>query len=254
MSEYQRLETKITSYLKRTNIQSNQNIISIYDLYKALENKFSELKEVQISSKLIEKINKDNTIVKQTGKIFKDTEVIYTKILDNVLATTSNNTSKITFFYGIGTHPETFTILKDFEDSDIYFDKDTIPNKPFVKKYYDDIMYIFHTLESFSEIMKVDIGLASENDRIKPIVFTDGFLTLKINYDVYGNVNTNITINSKEDTTGIYQREWFSRKRLSELVSENNDEILKKIPINIKDLDTKYQDLVIEYKSSNKTE
>ena len=237
MSEYQRLETKITSYLKRNNIKSTQNIISFYDLYKALENKFSELKEVQVNSKLIEKINKDNTI--------------YTKILDNILATTSNNTSKITFFYGIGSHPETFTILKDFDDNDIYFDKDTTPNKPFITKYYDDIMFIFHTLESFSEIMKIDIGLTSENDKLKPIVFTDGFLTLKINYDVYGNVNTNISINSKEDTTGIYQREWFTRKKLSELVSENNDEILKKIPINVKDLDVKYQNLVTEYKSNN---
>ena len=251
MSEYQRLETKITSYLKRNNIKSTQNIISFYDLYKALENKFSELKEVQVNSKLIEKINKDNTIVKRTGKIFKETEVIYTKILDNILATTSNNTSKITFFYGVGSHPETFTILKDFDDNDIYFDKDTTPNKPFITKYYDDIMFIFHTLESFSEIMKIDIGLTSENDKLKPIVFTDGFLTLKINYDVYGNVNTNISINSKEDTTGIYQREWFTRKKLSELVSENNDEILKKIPINVKDLDVKYQDLVTEYKSNN---
>ena len=65
-------------------------------------------------------------------------------------------------------------------------------------------------------------------------------------YDLY-----NISINSKEDTTGIYQREWFTRKKLSELVSENNDEILKKIPINVKDLDVKYQNLVTEYKSNN---
>lgn len=251
MSEYQRLETKITSYLKRSNIKPTQNIISFYDLYKALENKFSELKEVQVNSKLIEKINKDNTIVRKTGKIFKETEVIYTKILDNILATTSNSTSKITFFYGIGTHPETFTILKDFGDNDLYFDKNTIPNKPFVTKYYDDIMFIFHTLESFSEIMKIDIGLSSESEKLKPIIFTDGFLNLKISYDAYGNVNTNISINSKEDLNGIYQREWFTRKKLSELVSENNDEILKKIPINIKDLDRKYQNLVSEYKFNN---
>ena len=63
MSEYQRLETKITSYLKRNNIKSTQNIISFYDLYKALENKFSELKEVQVNSKLIEKINQENRLI-----------------------------------------------------------------------------------------------------------------------------------------------------------------------------------------------
>ena len=74
---------------------------------------------------------------------------------------------------------------------------------------------------------------------------------MKISYDAYGNVNTNISINSKEDLNGIYQREWFTRKKLSELVSENNDEILKKIPINIKDLDRKYQNLVSEYKFNN---
>ena len=105
MTEYERLETKIESYLKRTDIKPTDTTISIYDLYKALEDKFKELREVQLSSKLIEKINKDNTSIKTTGKIFKETEVVYTKILDNILATTTKNTSKITFFYGLGTHP-----------------------------------------------------------------------------------------------------------------------------------------------------
>lgn len=247
MTEYERLETKIESYLKRKDIKPTETTISIYDLYKALEDKFKELREVQLSSKLIEKINKDNTSIKTTGKIFKETEVVYTKILDNILATTTKNTSKITFFYGLGTHPETFTILKDFNDSDIYFSEDTKPDKEFITKYYNDIMYIFDTLETFAKMTKEDIGITNENNNLKPLIFSDGFLTLTIKYDLTGKVSTNISINKTEDIKAIYKRNWYTRKSLSEIVSENSDEILKKIPINIKDLNSKCQSLLNEY-------
>lgn len=250
MNEYQRLEQKLEGYLTRIDVKPNGNIISTYDLYKAISDKFKELRDIQVDNKLIEKINKDNTIVTTKGKIFKETEVVYTKILDNILATTKHHTSKITFFYGIGTHPETFTILKDFNDNDIYFSKDTIPNKDFVTKYHDDIMYIFATLESFSELLNIDIGITENND-LKPIILSDGFLTLTIKYDSSGKVSTDITINSKEDKEGIYKRNWYTRKKLSEIVSENNDEILKKIPLNIKDLDIKYQNIINEYQANN---
>ena len=85
MTEYQRLETKIEKYLTRVDVKKTTSIVSVYDVYKALEDKFKELREIQLNSKLIEKINNDNTVIRQTGKIFKDKEVIYTKILDNIL-------------------------------------------------------------------------------------------------------------------------------------------------------------------------
>ena len=169
------------------------------------------------------------------------------KILDNILATTTKNTSKITFFYGLGTHPETFTILKDFNDSDIYFSEDTKPDKEFITKYYNDIMYIFDTLETFAKMTKEDIGITNENNNLKPLIFSDGFLTLTIKYDLTGKVSTNISINKTEDVKAIYKRNWYTRKSLSEIVSENSDEILKKIPINIKDLNSKCQSLLNEY-------
>ena len=251
MTEYQRLETKIEKYLTRVDVKKTTSIVSVYDVYKALEDKFKELREIQLNSKLIEKINNDNTVIRQTGKIFKDKEVIYTKILDNILATTTKNTSKITFFYGQGKHPEKFTILKDFNDNDIYFSEDTKPDKNFVTKYYDDILYIFDTLEVFAKLTKSDIGISKENYNLKPMVFSDGFLTLTIAFDTLGKVTTNISINKTEDTNQIYKRNWYTRKSLSEIVSENNDEILKKIPININNIDPKYQAIINEYTKYN---
>ena len=180
-----------------------------------------------------------------------DKEVIYTKILDNILATTTKNTSKITFFYGQGKHPEKFTILKDFNDNDIYFSEDTKPDKNFVTKYYDDIIYIFDTLEVFAKLTKSDIGISKENYNLKPMVFSDGFLTLTIAFDTLGKVTTNISINKTEDASQIYKRNWYTRKSLSEIVSENNDEILRKIPININNIDPKYQAIINEYTKYN---
>ncbi len=251
MTEYQRLETEIEKYLTRNNVKKTNNVISIYDLYKSFENKFKELRDIQLNISLIEKINKDNTVIKETGKIFKYKETVYTKILDNVVATTEKETSKITFFYGMGKHPEKFTILKDFDDNDIYFSDDTIPDKNFISKYYSEIMYIFDTLEEFAKLTNSDIGIANENYNLKPLILSDGFLTLTITIDMLGKVSTNISINSKEDRTGIYNREWYTRKTLSELVYENNDEILKKIPININTLDSKYQDIISKYSTYN---
>ena len=76
------------------------------------------------------------------------------------------------------------------------------------------------------------------------MVFTDGFLTISIIYGNYGQINTDITISTKEDQNSLYKREWYTRKKLSDIVSENSDEILKKIPINIADLNTSCQEIL----------
>ena len=40
MTEYQRLETKIEKYLARVDVKKTTSIVSVYDVYKALEDKF----------------------------------------------------------------------------------------------------------------------------------------------------------------------------------------------------------------------
>ncbi len=237
MSEYQRLESKLISYLSRDEVKRTDKVISFYDLYKLLDEKFEILRNVQLNNKLIDKINNDNT------KKNKNKDFII-RNLDNVLATTENNTSKITFFYGKGYNPETFTILKDFDDNDIYFSSNTSPNKDFITNYYEDIISIFKTLESYAKLTKGDIGINKENPNLKPMVFTDGFLTISIIYGTYGQVNTDISISGKEDQNSIYKREWYTRKKLSDIVSENSDEILKKIPVNISDLNSSCKEIL----------
>lgn len=239
MNEYQRLETKLISYLSREEVKKTANTISFYDLYKSLEEKFKALKDIQLNNGLINKINSDNAKNKR-----KKSQDFIIKELDSVLSTTENNTSKITFFYGTGYHPETFTILKDFDDDDIYYSSTTKPNEEFISHYYEDIISIFNTLEEYAKLTKGDIGINKENSNLQPMVFTDGFLTISIIYGNYGQINTDITISTKEDQNSLYKREWYTRKKLSDIVSENSDEILKKIPINIADLNTSCQEIL----------
>lgn len=236
MNEYQRLEAKLINYLSRTEIKRTDSIISFYDLYKTIEDKFKILRNIQLDNQLIDKINKDNLQTRSTEFV--------THYLDNILATTEGTTSKITFFYGMGRNPETFTILKDFDDNDIYFSSNTKPNKDFITKYYEDIIFIFKNLEDYAKLTKGDIGINKENPNLRPMLFTDGFLTISINYSNYGQVSTEITINKEEDQTAIYKREWYTRKKLADFVSENSDEILKKIPVNISDLNPSYQEML----------
>ena len=236
MNEYQRLESKIISYLSREEVKRTDDVISFYDLYKIIDKKFELLRNIQLNNKLIEKVNRDNAKKKTQRFIIRN--------LNNILATTENNTSKITFFYGKGYKPEVFTILKDFEDDDIYFSTNTSPNKEFIKNYYQEIISIFHTLESYAKLTKGDIGINKENPNLKPMLFTDGFLTISIIYGNYGQVNIDISINANEDKSSIYKREWYTRKRLSDFVLEHNDEILKKIPVNISSLSGICKDII----------
>lgn len=239
MNEYQRLESKLISYLSREEIKSTNTIISFYDLYKILESKFKLLRSIELNNTLIDKVNNDYNKNKKN----KNNEFII-KNLDNILATTKNKTSRITFFYGKGSNPHTFTILKDFDDDDIYFSNTTSPNKEFIKKYYDDIVSIFKILELYAKLTKGDIGISNDNPNLKPMIFTDGFLTISIIYGTYGQINTDISINIKEDQHLIYKREWYTRKKLSDIVSENSDEILKKIPVNISDLNQSCKEIL----------
>lgn len=240
MNEYQRLETKLTSYLARQEVIRTNNIISFYDLYKALDDKFKVLRGIQFNSDLITKINSNSS--KDKKKKEKDFII---NTLDSILATTEKATSKITFFYGIGGNPKTFTLLKDFDDDDIYFSSNTTPNKEFVKTYYQDITSIFKILEEYAKLTKGDIGINADNGNLKPMTFTDGFLTISIIYEGYGKINTDISINLKEDKNAVYKKEWYTRKRLADFVDENSEEILKKIPVNISDITNPYREIVL---------
>jgi hypothetical protein len=74
---------------------------------------------------------------------------------------------------------------------------------------------------------------------------------LTIEFDTLGKVTSNISINKTEDEKEIFKRNWYTRKSLSEIILENNDAILKKIPININSIDPKYQDIIYEYTKYN---
>ena len=80
MNEYQRLESKIISYLSREEVKRTDNVISFYDLYKIIDKKFELLRNIQLNNKLIEKINRDNAK--------KKTQKFIIRNLDNILATT----------------------------------------------------------------------------------------------------------------------------------------------------------------------
>ena len=245
MDSYQILQDKITSYFERDEIKRTDEYLSIYDLYVILDQKFQKFREIQFNQKFISKIHHDRKW-KRRNSLF-DSKLDW-KNLDDILVSTEKNTARVSFFFGTGFHPDVFTVLRNFGGSQISFSSTTIPDFEFVKRYQKDLEMIFDTLEEFSLLFHKNIHSSREDSFSLPLTFTDGFLTLSILLDSYGKVSSSIEINSNYDPDSLYHREWYTRKKLSDLVEERKDELLKKIAIPVQSLDDISKQIIYEKK------
>jgi len=249
MAEYTRLRKELESYFEMSDVELNENQISAYDLYKIVNDKLHELRKIQFESTFKDEINKGFIITKKVSKLFKKEESSTGKRCTTVMTANNCKTSTITFGFSKSNHiidTEYLTICRDIDSDEIYFDKYSFVDKAFVMKHYDCISETFNTLEEFSKLFQGGVGTGGNGAQQ---VFTDGFLEITLSYDSYGRIDTDIKIDEKEDKEDIYNRDWLKRKKLSEYVFENKETILRKIPINIDELNYTTKTIVEGYLS-----
>lgn len=259
MEQYNLFLNKINEYYKYDEVVSNGSIINAYDLFNILAMSMKELHNLIYEKKelisLIEnyyiKMNLWQTIL---GKLRKKT----TPKVDFILQRFENNQASIYIrFYPATCESINYTsisICKDYGTKELYFDQLYGVDKDFAEYFKELFLHNLEILEEYYNLFKLTITNIKEIpngcDDITETI-EDDFLSLKIAYDDYGNISKKISIVKSVDPDNIFNRTWLDHESLSEYVKKNEDELLKRIPINIFDLKETTQALITKYYANN---
>jgi len=139
------------------------------------------------------------------------------------------------------------SVCKKVDSDKLYFKYDYICSdsdikcfKDFVINYYNEICNIFSILESYN----YELEISSSEERTQ--ILTDKFFDVKMIYDTYGRVNVELNINENEYGLKITQIEWSDIKSLKKIINNNMFLILKKIPVNVCELNNVYKKVIEE--------
>lgn len=236
MDKYTELKEILKSYLEKTDIELTKEQISAYYLYKIVDEKLEKLRNVSFDQEIIKKINKGLSL-RSIGKFFDKSNSIFYLKCQNLYVQCNMRTSILEFQFApsernLDYKRRCLDIRKEVGIDEIYFGSKMI-DKQFVTKYFDEISEIFNVLEEFSALYQGGVGNVGKDSKI---LFSDGFFDIVFHYDSYGRTDIDISIKKEIDPENIYYRNWFERQKLSDYVEENKEEILRKIPVNMNEL------------------
>lgn len=240
MDSYTKLMTSIDEKYSGEEVEQSENIISLYDLVKMLEDEMEPLRTLKLEKDFYNKINADRTVFQRIG-LFRKKAVINQKCTGGYTETgEKRSTISVHFDNGkdLGAH---VVLYKDFDSDEIYFADFCIKDREFVEKYISDIYGIFAILEAYGTLFPYEekkgrTGLSQE--------FADGLLSIKVSLDTYGRVTPLILPVKEADPDNLYVRTWYSRETVSEHVNNMSEDILRRIPVEISSLNEVYKMLV----------
>ena len=234
MDKYDLLKQKIESYLEMPDFIDNEYQISASSLYEMLKKRFSLLSDKTIINNIKADIKKKYKTPKKFG-LFKTKEE--TEFHTSVEYSANLKRSILNIWQYRMCN---FSVIKDCDSNEIYFENALGCNidSEIVRRHYDEIMELFSLCEYFTTLLGGSIRQrnSENNPNFKPQIFSDGFLNVTITYSDRGEVSTEITISKDADPDNVCARIWLNRKTLNEILKENKDIIIKKIPIDIDEL------------------
>lgn len=226
MDEYNRLLGRLNSFLSLEEIINNDEVISAYDYINLLRKEYNRSKKISISDELISRIDRGYELIQRRhNRKEKDTKGIEYIISMEVI--TGTKTSKIRVVTSLG---ETF-ICRDNSTKEIFMTGHQL-DQDFISKYSKELNRLFNASEIYLHCHKDDF-----TDAYSGVVHSnhsDGIVSVDIIYDSEEGVH--YYINLEGDTEDTLNKEWLIRRPLKDIVSENEKGILKRIPVNIRDL------------------
>lgn len=240
MDKYIELMNRINTKYSGEEVEQTENIISLWDLVSILKEEMQPFYEVRLGHGLRDKINKDRNILQRMGILRRnalDNECrsAYTGISEN------RNEISIAFKESGSTVDSSLIIIKDRDSDELYFADFSLKDRDFVTKYLSEIYHTFAVLEQYVTLFPYEKSkgrLSIEQN------FNDGVLTFTITCDTYGRVNTKVEPSVGADPDKLYKRTWYNREKVSDYVNGNAEEIMRRIPVQISELEQGFKKLV----------
>ena len=253
MDNYELALNEVNSYIKREqNIGEGQ--ISLYDLYMRTEKYLSPLTNIFENNIVEKKLNKSVSLNERIERSKKG------KTWDKYRVKICTKNKKVILEIRCVDHwtLDYLRIIKDFNDDNLYTEyyvDSVLMNsgyskerelkiiKPVLKRNYKEIVEQLNILEQYSKrIGDID---TTEDNRFYCNVSNDLF-DITVICTSYS-IGYNIKLSKKYDKDGIYDRTWFSRPSLKDIVNEDIIDIFKNTFVNIRNLDEKFKIILNEY-------
>lgn len=231
MNVYNDILNEINMILAEDDVEFDNEKISLYDLYNALNLHFEDLRKFY------------------SGKnLFIHNEPFHIKAYKKVIVTIKKECIEL-YIYFQDFLTDGFKIIKERENDNVYIEKLGAPEKKintFMKKHYDEIMQVFEMLEKYQEEKDYDVGsITYGNYKFTLFLVYKGDIILNIAFED----NSNNLNNKKE----VFEREYYGKEKLSDLVKNYKLEISKKVPIAIDTLPPAIRNIVEKQDKKVKT-
>lgn len=254
--DIQELNERIEKYFKNEDIQTNEEIISAYNLMSILKIEFMEARKAIKGDYYQGLINQNHnskltklalSIKNKNNKESKENYLNY-KCIGIVARTNEERAEAHLCFEG----NRSLNLYRDFNSYDIYHEENI--DYKFIHTNFDILNEYFNALEEFTKKTNMMINNFKYVEGIGYTdfisqTFSDGFLVLTLRYDNRAHVEINISVNSD---TNLYEKSHYGRGSIASIVEARKNELLKKIPIKIDELDMTIQNIVKSYLNNEK--
>lgn len=249
MDQYDILLDEIIDYKDREIVLNQDDQISAYDFYLFLRDEFKGLSNMCFyCEELVRHINKNYSLKQLIERKVKGDDSINKEIKDFEVCGNDTETYLYLFFtnyFGIINDNNYIKIVKDRNNNQLYI-KEGFYNDEIIKNNYEKILEIFDISEYYSE----NYGDVYYNT-LYPMIsfnFEDEVISLRINCDIYGNVDTDLCM--VKDKDNYIERTWVRDdvRYLSMILHEDKSMLMKRFKINISTLDSSFQRLILKHR------
>lgn len=216
-NEYDFAFNRIKQTLKKEDVENIYGVVSFYDMVEYGKKGLKELREVvEPKSILAKEINSENST-----NSFKDK--YHTRV-----------NSKTSYVYDTCT--STIEIISSINDKQIILTKDKknelIDINPKDSETLSLVMrHLFTILKMFKIIEKYSYFFGGIDNKNNCYIQVDpfSFYFIRLYYNSYGEIKTEIRLRSQFNT----EQTFFGKKALKQILEENKEQLLKKIPFDL---------------------
>ena len=252
----------ILSVISSEPVKETEDVISAYTLFNAIREQKRRLSCIgEVEKGLLDKLNDiyPKEVTKGKRKLFKKTPDTVINYFDGISHGFNSESSNISFKIRNGNHE--ITILKDFDIDGAYSLEETVPlDEEAYIQCEDDIQKVLSTIEYYGGLFSLDINTDNRGKSLvdnKETVLSNKFsykdFDLSISFDSTScRFDYSYGLNQEIDPYASSYRTCYgfgADNTLRNTVLENEETILKNIPINMSDLSFMFSTIVYDYRN-----
>ena len=251
MEKYDELNGKIVEFLGRDEVVEDEETISAYNLFMLMASKFNELVYAYeyAPKKIKEKANdalrsKYGSSAKRFKKKTDDVQ-FYSK----VFAYCDLNKRQMNMLFYNADDIST-RISKDVGETNLYYGRGERVDDCVIDTCIDEIYTAFGILEEFYALFRDANVLETLEKNYNGVSqeFSFGEFKYRLTYNKNGYVGSNLFFSKDIDPNGVQSRCWYGdRLSIGDIIEEYGDELLKRFPIKVSELDKVSQAIVKDY-------